>query len=136
MCSRTAEQTRTWLRLAILQTRIGVGEVEKLGHKKLTDLSDSQFAELRQKLGNQRLLGMDYYSGGHLTHGYRFNLSAQLFDAHSYTVNRETGLLDYDELERRAVEVQPLILLAGFSAYPRKLNFRKFREIADRVGAT
>ena len=122
--------------LAILQTRIGVGEVEKLGHKKLTDLSDSQFAELRQKLGNQRLLGMDYYSGGHLTHGYRFNLSAQLFDAHSYTVNRETGLLDYDELERRAVEVQPLILLAGFSAYPRKLNFRKFREIADRVGAT
>jgi len=81
------------------------------------------------------LMGLDYYSGGHLTHGYRFNVSAQMFDAYTYTVNRETGLLDYDELEAMALEVKPLILLTGYSAYPRSINFRRMREIADKVGA-
>ncbi len=63
-------------------------------------LAKTDWDTLRAKLGNQRLLGMDYYSGGHLTHGYRHNVSAQMFDAYSYGVSQETGLLDYDELEK------------------------------------
>src|SRR5690606_25215884 len=89
----------------------------------------------RKELGNQRLLGMDLASGGHLTHGYRFNVSAKMFEAHNYGVNKETLLLDYDEIERRAREVKPLILLAGYSAYPRAIDFRRMRQIADAVGA-
>ncbi|HOK89809.1 MAG TPA: aminotransferase class I/II-fold pyridoxal phosphate-dependent enzyme, partial [Candidatus Hydrogenedentes bacterium] len=60
---------------------------------------------------------------------------AKMFDAYSYSVNRETGLLDYDEIARMAREIRPLILLAGYSAYPRKINFAKMREIADSCGA-
>ncbi|MCL4136661.1 UNVERIFIED_CONTAM: hypothetical protein GTU68_056141 [Idotea baltica] len=84
---------------------------------------------------SQRLLGLDYFSGGHLTHGYRFNVSALLFDCHSYTVSKDTGLLDYDSIEQQAKEIKPLVLLAGYSAYPRKIDFKRMREIADSVGA-
>src|SRR5690349_23352143 len=79
---------------------------------------------------------MDYYSGGHLTHGYRFNISSRLFDARGYTVDRETGLLDLDALRTQLHEVRPLILLAGYSAYPRLIDFARMRELADEVGAT
>jgi glycine hydroxymethyltransferase len=79
---------------------------------------------------------MDYYSGGHLTHGYRHNVSARLFHAYSYAVDRETKLLDFDAVRRQALEVRPRILLAGYSAYPRKINFAQFRELADEIGAT
>jgi glycine hydroxymethyltransferase len=120
---------------AILNTKIEVPEVEKMGLKSTAKMSREDFDILREKLGNQRLMGLDYYSGGHLTHGYRFNVSAQMFDAYSYTVNKETGLLDYDELEAMAEEVKPLILLAGYSAYPRLINFKRMKEIADKVGA-
>ena len=78
---------------------------------------------------------MDLASGGHLTHGYRLNSSGKMFESHGYTVDRETFLLDYDAIERQALEVKPLILLAGFSAYPRNINYRRMREIADKVGA-
>jgi glycine hydroxymethyltransferase len=98
-------------------------------------LSPAQWNQVRQRLGNQRLLGMELASGGHLTHGYRLNSSGKMFESHGYTVDRETYLLDYDAIERQAVEVKPLILLAGFSAYPRNINYRRMREIADRVGA-
>jgi glycine hydroxymethyltransferase len=80
-------------------------------------------------------MGQDYYSGGHLTHGYRHNISGRMFDVYGYTVSRETGLLDYDAIEQQAREVKPFILLAGYSAYPRKINFKRMREIADAVGA-
>ena len=120
---------------AILQTRVGVPALEKLGEKNLSNLSVTQWNALRHELGNQRLLGLDYYSGGHLTHGYRFNVSAQMFEAHSYSVSRETGLLDYEAIERQAREIKPLILLAGYSAYPRAIDFRRMRRIADAVGA-
>ena len=86
-------------------------------------------------LGNQRLLGLDLASGGHLTHGYRLNSSGKMFESHGYTVDRETFLLDYDAIERQAMEVKPLILLAGFSAYSRNINYARMREIADKVGA-
>lgn len=120
---------------AILNQCVTVPALEELGDTNPTHLSQEDWNKVRQKLGNQRLLGMDYYSGGHLTHGYRFNCSAQIFDAYSYGVNRETGLLDYDELERMTMEIKPLILLAGYSAYPRHISFRRLREIADKAGA-
>lgn len=120
---------------AILHTRVGNKALEDLGNAKINDLDKEQWNEFRAKLGNQRLLGLDYYSGGHLTHGYRFNVSAQMFECFSYTVSKETGLLDYDEIEKQALEIEPLILLAGYSAYPREINFRRMKEIADKVGA-
>lgn len=120
---------------AILSARIEAPVLEKLGETNLANLDEKQWADLRTALGNQRLLGLDYYSGGHLTHGYRQNVSARMFEAHAYTVDRTTGLLDYDAIEKQALEVKPLILLAGYSAYPRAINFRRFREIADKVGA-
>lgn len=120
---------------AILTTRVEVPRLNSLKAKSASDLKDSDWADLRRDLGNQKLLGLDYYSGGHLTHGYRMNVSSRMFDARSYTVNRETGLIDYDMIESQARELKPLILLAGYSAYPRAINFKKMREIADRVGA-
>lgn len=109
--------------------------LEKIGETNVSHLSREQWNEIRKACGNQRILGLDYYSGGHLTHGYRQNVSAQMFDAYSYTVDEKTGLLDYDDLLKKAMEIKPLILLGGYSAYPRKINFRKMKEIADACGA-
>jgi len=120
---------------AILSARISEPALAEMGEADPSKLSREDWNKIRAQTGNQRLLGMDYYSGGHLTHGYRRNLSAQMFDAYSYGVNKETGLLDYDEIERMAAEIKPLILLAGYSAYPRKVNFARMRKIADKVGA-
>ncbi|MDR1972210.1 MAG: glycine hydroxymethyltransferase [Treponema sp.] len=131
-CGADANLLAYW---AILSTRVEAPALAAYGETNLYKLSDAQWKELKTELGNQRLLGLDYYSGGHLTHGYRYNVSARMFDVHSYTVSRETGLLDYDGIEKQAREVKPLILLAGYSAYPRKINFKRMREIADSVGA-
>jgi glycine hydroxymethyltransferase len=90
---------------------------------------------LRDKLHGARLLALDYYSGGHLTHGYQLNLSARLFDTFHYRVDPVTKLIDLDALRLQLREVKPTILLAGYSAYPRKINFAKMRELADEVGA-
>lgn len=120
---------------AILSARVMTPAAEKLGEANFSKWSAADWAALRHACGNQKLLGLDYYSGGHLTHGYRHNVSAQMFDAHAYEVNRETGLLDYDAIERQAVALKPLILLAGYSAYPRKIDFRRMRAIADKCGA-
>ena len=120
---------------AILNARIEIPALEALGVTDPSKLSLADWNNLRAKLGNQRLLGMDYYSGGHLTHGYRHNVSAQMFEAFNYSVNKETGLLDYDALEKQALELKPLILLAGYSAYPRLISFKRMRQIADKIGA-
>jgi len=120
---------------AVLHQKVELPKLEELGETNPAKLSREDWDKVRELLGNQRLLGLDYYSGGHLTHGYRHNVSAQMFDAYTYSVSRETGLLDYDEIERQAKEIQPLILLAGYSAYPRLINFRRMKEIADAVGA-
>ena len=120
---------------AILNARISTPALEALGDANPSHLSQSDWDALRKKLGNQRLLGMDYYSGGHLTHGYRHNVSAQMFDSYTYGVSKETGLIEYDVIERMALELKPLILLAGYSAYPRRINFRRLREIADKAGS-
>jgi glycine hydroxymethyltransferase len=120
---------------AILSTRVENPALKTYAETNLSKLSDVQWKELKTALGNQRLLGLDYYSGGHLTHGYRYNVSGRMFDIFGYTVSPASGLLDYDEIEKQAMAVQPLILLAGYSAYPRKINFKRMREIADKVGA-
>ncbi|MGH3569927.1 MAG: glycine hydroxymethyltransferase [Pseudonocardia sp.] len=120
---------------AILAQRVEASAVETLGQKSVATLGDQEWASLRERLNNQRLLAMDYYSGGHLTHGYRFNLSARLFEAHHYSVDRDTGLLDLDALHRQIQEVRPLILLAGYSAYPRAIDFARLRQMADDAGA-
>jgi glycine hydroxymethyltransferase len=122
--------------LAILATTVESPALERLGEKNPAKIGDADWEKLRQEFVGQRLLGMDYYSGGHLTHGYRHNVSARLFEAHSYTVDPETKLLDFDQIRARALEVRPRILLAGYSAYPRKINFAQLRELADEIGAT
>jgi glycine hydroxymethyltransferase len=129
---------------AILRARVELGAIARLLGAEGPDslaagdwykLTPAQWNEVRLSLGNQRLLGLDLASGGHLTHGYRLNASGKMFESFGYTVDRETFLLDYDAIERQAVEVKPLILLAGFSAYSRNINYARMREIADKVGA-
>ena len=103
--------------------------------KDIRGLSEEDWQKLRHESLNQRMMALDIGSGGHLTHGYRMNISATLFEAHQYSVSKETGVLDYAEIRRMALEVKPLLLLAGYSAYPRKINFAEMRRIADEVGA-
>ena len=79
---------------------------------------------------------MSLDAGGHLTHGFRPNISGKMFHQRSYGTDPETGLLDYDRVAEAAREFRPLVLIAGYSAYPRRVNFAKMREIADEVGAT
>jgi glycine hydroxymethyltransferase len=83
----------------------------------------------------ETLMGMSLAHGGHLTHGMRLNVSGRLYDVAAYEVDRESSLVDMDEVARIARERRPKLLLAGWSAYPRQLDFARFREIADEVGA-
>lgn len=122
--------------LAILGITVEAPMLEELGFPSPVKVPDEEWARIRSELHNRRLLAMDFFSGGHLTHGYRFNLSSRLFDATLYTVDRESRLLDMSALRKQALEVKPHILLGGYSAYPRKINFAHMREIADEVGAT
>ena len=82
-----------------------------------------------------RLLGMALNAGGHLSHGFSRSHSGILFDASSYGIDEDTGLIDYDEVERLAVEREPKMLVAGFSSYPRHVDWARMRQIADKVGA-
>jgi len=104
--------------------------------KHVNDLTNSDWETLRQSLGNQKMIGMSLDAGGHLTHGFRPNISGKLFDQRSYGVDPETEMLDYTSISNLAEEFRPLVIVAGYSAYPRKVNFAKMREIAESVGAT
>ena len=121
---------------AILAQRVEAPALAEKGAKHVNDLTPEDWETLRQKLGNQRALGMSLDAGGHLTHGFRPNISGKMFEQSSYGTDPETGLLDYDIVAATAREFRPLVLIAGYSAYPRKINFAKMREIADEVGAT
>lgn len=121
---------------SILVHRIQNKEIEKLSKKTLEELNDSEYETIRHLLVNQKVLGMSLNSGGHLTHGYRHNVSSKMMHAFYYDVDEKTELIDYKALAQQAKEIKPLILLAGYSAHPRRLNFAKMREIADSVGAT
>jgi len=81
------------------------------------------------------VLGMDLSHGGHLTHGSKVNTSGKLYNFVSYGINPDTYMIDYDEVRRIALETKPKLIVAGASAYPRVIDFKKFREIADEVGA-
>jgi glycine hydroxymethyltransferase len=120
---------------ALLVYRVQNKEVERLGKKNIDELSPDEYEKLRQLLVNQKVMGMSLNSGGHLTHGYRHNISAKIMQSVPYEVNRATGLLDYAELQEQVSREKPTILIAGYSAYPRLINFAKMREIADSVGA-
>src|ERR1700744_4589370 len=81
------------------------------------------------------LLGLELAHGGHLSHGMKINVSGRLYNIVAYHVDRETSLIDMDEVERLAREHRPKMIVAGWSAYPRQLDFERFRAIADSVGA-
>jgi len=123
-------------------------DIEQLAIDTLCELFGSKFANVQPHSGananlavfkaflkpGDKVLGMDLASGGHLSHGSSANLSGQWFDAHSYGVNDE-GLLDYDAIMDQALDLQPKMIVAGASAYPRQIDWEKFRHIADQVGA-
>jgi glycine hydroxymethyltransferase len=121
---------------AVLAHRIEKPTLQRLDTPDVNSLTPEQWEALRQDLGNQTLLGMALEAGGHLTHGFRPNISGKLFRHRSYGVDPVTHLLDYDAVRQRAHEERPLLLVAGYSSYPRLVNFRIMREIADEVGAT
>ena len=120
---------------AILTQRVQNPALEKLGKKTLDELTPVEFETLRQQLCNQSIMGLTLSSGGHLTHGFKQNVSAKMFRPIAYEVDPRTHLLDYQQIAEIARREKPLILLAGYSAYPRRINFAKMREIADEVGA-
>jgi glycine hydroxymethyltransferase len=121
---------------SILSHRIESPTLERLGAKTVNDLSEDDWDALRAEFNAQRVMGMSLDAGGHLTHGFRHNISGKMFKQHSYGTDPSTGLIDYDKLLADAREFKPLILVAGYSAYPRRVNFAKMRDIADAVGAT
>lgn len=120
---------------AIIIKRVQSAEVERLGKKSIDEFTPEEYESVRQLMLNQKVMGLSLNSGGHLTHGYKHNISSKMMKAVHYDVDPHTELLDYAQLEKQVRHEKPNILLAGYSAHPRKLNFRKFREIADSVGA-
>ncbi len=120
---------------AILSKTVQEPFLDKLEKKDITALTQSEWSELRKLFGNQKLLAMNYYSGGHLSHGYRHNVSSRMFQVENYDVDKDSKLLDYDVIRKQAKEFRPLILLAGYSAYSRLIDFKIMKEIANEVGA-
>jgi glycine hydroxymethyltransferase len=121
---------------AVLAQRVEAPALEKAGVRQVNDMTEADWEQLRHDFGNQRMLGMSLDAGGHLTHGFRPNISGKMFHQRSYGTDPATGLLDYEALRATARDFRPLIIVAGYSAYPRLVNFRIMREIADEVGAT
>ena len=126
-----------------------VDVAEQLAIDRAKELFGADYANVQPHSGSQanaavylallqagdRILGMSLDHGGHLTHGAKVNFSGKLFAASQYGIRPDNGEIDYDALERQALEVQPKLIIAGFSAYSRLLDFARFREIADKVGA-
>ena len=127
-----ANLTAYW---AILAHHIETPALKEFNAKNVSELTEADWETLRSRFGSQRLLGMSLDAGGHLTHGFRPNVSGKMFHQRSYGTNPETGLLDYDALAAQAADFKPLVIVAGYSAYPRRIDFAKMREIADSVGA-
>jgi glycine hydroxymethyltransferase len=121
---------------SILAHRVESPALERLGAKNVNELAEDDWETLRRSFAEQRVMGMSLDVGGHLTHGFRPNISGKMFHQRSYGTHPDTQLIDYDKLLADAREFEPLILVAGYSAYPRRVDFAKMREIADEVGAT
>ncbi len=126
-----------------------VDEVEQIAIDRARALFGAEHANVQPHSGAQaniavyaallqpgdKILGMDLAHGGHLTHGSKASVSGRYYEPHYYGVSKETETIDYDEVARIADEVKPKLIVAGASAYPRVIDFKKFREIADSVGA-
>lgn len=121
---------------AILLKNVQSKEVERLQKKSIDAFTPEEYEALRQLMVNQKLLGMSLNSGGHLTHGFRHNISSKMMKASFYDVDPKTEELDYAQILERAKAEKPTILLAGYSAHTKKINFAKMKEIATSVGAT
>lgn len=118
-----------------LVQRVQNKEVDRLGKKSVDELSAEDYERIRQLMVNQKLMGLAMHSGGHLTHGYRHNLSSKIIQSVPFEVDAKTGLLDYAALQAQVKRERPGLFLVGYSAYPRLIDFAKMREIADSVGA-
>ena len=126
-----------------------VDVVEQLAIDRAKELFHAEYANVQPHSGSQanlaaymaflepgdEVLGMSLANGGHLSHGLPINQSGKFYHFTGYGVNQETGIIDYDEVQRLAEEIRPKMIVAGASAYPRIIDFKKFREIADSVGA-
>ncbi|MGD0392964.1 MAG: glycine hydroxymethyltransferase [Acidimicrobiales bacterium] len=121
---------------AILARRIEQPALDGAGVRHVNDLDAEGWGRLRAGLHSQRMMGMALDAGGHLTHGFRPNISGKLFDQASYGVDPTSGLLDYGAIAAQARAFGPLVLVAGYSAYPRNPNFAILADIAHEVGAT
>ncbi|MBE6468181.1 MAG: serine hydroxymethyltransferase [Alphaproteobacteria bacterium] len=126
-----------------------VDEIETLAIERAKKLFNAKFANVQPHSGSQAnvavylallkpndtILGMSLDAGGHLTHGAKVSISGKWLNAVSYGVDKDSGLIDYEMVERLAVENNPKLIIAGGSAYPRAIDFARFRKIADKVGA-
>ena len=124
-------------------------DVENIAIDRLKKLFCANYANVQPHSGSQanqaaflallkpgdKILGMSMDSGGHLTHGSNVNMSGKWFQAFSYQINKDTLCLDYDEIEQKALECKPNLIIAGYSAHNKAIDFAKFRNIADKVGA-
>lgn len=125
-----------------------IDQIEELARNRAKELFGAEHANVQPHSGSQAnmavymtvlqpgdtVLGMDLSNGGHLTHGSKVNFSGKLYNFIAYGV-KEDGYIDYEYVEKKAIEYKPKLILAGASAYPRKIDFKKFREIADKIGA-
>ena len=126
-----------------------VDKIEQLAIDRLCQLFDAEYANVQPHSGAQAnmavmmsclkpgdtFMGLDLSHGGHLTHGSPVNMSGILYNAVSYGLNPTTGMIDYDDMERKALEHRPKLIIGGASAYSREWNYVRMREIADKVGA-
>lgn len=126
-----------------------VDEVENLARARASELFGVEYVNVQPHSGSQanaavylaclqpgdRILGFDLSHGGHLTHGSPVNFSGKLYEAHFYGVEKETGLIDWDKVEKQALEVKPAMIICGASAYSRDWDYERLRAIADAVGA-
>src|SRR6202048_4591970 len=124
-------------------------EIETLAQDRASRLFGAPYVNVQPHAGSQanaavysaickpgdRVMGMDLSAGGHLTHGSPAHFRGKLYEIHSYSVDRETELIDYDVVQKQAEEVRPKMLMVGYSAYPRRIDFARMRQIADSVGA-
>lgn len=126
-----------------------IDKIEALAQERAKKLFNAQYVNVQPHSGSQAnmavyfallqpgdtILGMSLDAGGHLTHGAKVSMSGKLYNAVQYGVRKEDGLIDYDEVKKLAIEKQPKLIVAGGSAYPRQIDFIRFRNIADKVGA-
>ena len=126
-----------------------VDQIEQLAIDRLCELFDAEYANVQPHSGAQAnmavlmaclkpgdsFMGLDLAHGGHLTHGSPVNMSGILYNAVAYGLNEKTGMVDYDQMEQRALEFKPKLIIGGASAYSREWDYARMREIADKVGA-